>query len=513
MQRTLDQLGSDERTMHLALTLAFAERPATERVVWVIDQFEEVFTLCRNEQERAQFIANLLYAASVPDGRCIVILTLRADFYPKCATYPELSSLIGAQQFLVSLMSIDGLRQAIEDPARRIGLELEQGLVETILDDVENQPGALPLLEHALLELWGRRRGRMMTLEGYHDSGCVAGAIAKRADSIYDAFPPDQQAITRRIMLRLTQFGEGTEDTRRRATMSELRMPTGNNDATEAVVRALADVRLLTTNADENNERWVDVSHEALIRSWPRLQHWIDEDRAGLRIHRRLAEAAQEWQRLNRDEEILYRGGRLIEALAWSEQKEAELNNLEQAFLDQSAKLQAFQKQNAKNLLIESQRSNELNLAFDAVMVIFGLGAVIIIFPSFIQAWEEQGQAYGDFALQFYYPLLPLVGEILVGFSIIVCTLAIVIQFLMVFSMRRRRRKNRLWLLNATPTDLEMNRLKESESAEANKSLVYLIFGSLGMTIPIKVKLMATWLDSHFICGSQRSFNGWLYLS
>jgi hypothetical protein len=200
-------------------------------------------------------------------------------------------------------MDLDGLRQAIEEPAWRVELEFEEGLVATILDDVANEPGALPLLEHALLELWERRRGRMMTLEAYRETGGVHGALAKRADTIYAAFSPEQQEIVKRIMLRLTAPGEGTEDTRRRATITELVTSPGEAEAIESVVRAMADARLLTAGADEKSgERLVDVSHEALIRSWPRLRKWIDEDRASLRLLRRVTEAAQEWQRLNRDE-------------------------------------------------------------------------------------------------------------------------------------------------------------------------------------------------------------------
>ena len=337
MQKTLDQMTADPRTLHLACSLALAERPPSELVIWVIDQFEEVFTLCRDEQERKQFLDNLLYAASIPDGRSMVVLTMRADFYSRCAAYPALSALIASQQFLVSPMDLDGLRQAIEEPAWRVGLEFEEGLVATVLDDVANEPGALPLLEHALLELWERRRGRMMTLEAYRKTGGVHGALAKRADTVYDAFSPQQQEIVRRIMLRLTAPGEGTEDTRRRATITELVSSPGEAEAIESVVRGMADARLLTAGADEQSgERLVDVSHEALIRSWPRLRKWIDEDRASLRLLRRVTEAAQEWQRLNRDEGGLYRGARLAQAMEWREHHEAMLNELEREFLDAS---------------------------------------------------------------------------------------------------------------------------------------------------------------------------------
>ncbi|MGB7925125.1 MAG: TIR domain-containing protein [Pyrinomonadaceae bacterium] len=336
MGRTLDEMSTDERTLHLAVQLALAERPASERVVWVVDQFEEIFTLCNDEKERAQFLANLLYAAFIPGGRNAVVLTLRADFYQKCAAYPELSERIAANQFLVSPMDEKNLRQAIEEPAWHVGLEFEQGLVETILDDIQSQPGALPLLEHALLELWERRRGTMLTLEAYRESGGVQGAIAKRADTIYDSFTPEQQAIVRRIMLRLTQPGEGTEDTRRRASMDELVTRAGENKTVEDVTHVMANARLLTTDTDEQpGKQVVDVSHEALIRGWPRLRKWIEEDRAGLRILRRLTEAAREWQPA-KDESLLYRGARLAQAVEWRERNEMALNELERKFLDAS---------------------------------------------------------------------------------------------------------------------------------------------------------------------------------
>jgi len=335
MQKTLQDMAVDSRTLHLAVMLALADSPATTRVAWVIDQFEEVFTLCHHEQERLPFFENLLYAAAVPEGSNMVILTMRADFYPKCAAYPELASRLATQQYLVGPMAMEGLQQAITEPAHHVGLELEQGLVETILDEVVNQPGALPLLEHALLELWTRRRGRVLTLEGYREAGGVKGAMAQRAEAIYANFNLIQQAIGRRVLLRLTQPGEGTEDTKRRATMNELLTHPSENETIEEVIRMLADVRLLTTGGDEQTgERWVEVSHEALIRGWPRLRQWIDEDRMALRFHRRLTEAASEWLRLNRDHSVLYRGALLAQAQEWRESHEENLNELEREFLD-----------------------------------------------------------------------------------------------------------------------------------------------------------------------------------
>jgi len=348
MHRTLDALTADPRTLHLAVALAHAGQSAqsgqpggaSAQIVWVVDQFEEVFTLCQDAAERAAFLANLLYAAALADGSCTVVLTLRADFYPKCATYTDLAARIAAQQFLVSPLDRDGLRLAIEEPAWQSGLEFEQGLIETILADVSSQPGALPLLEHALLELWERRRGRLLTLEGYRESGGVQGALAKRADTIYSGLSPDEQRIARRTLLRLTQPGEGTDDTRRRAELSELVTHGDTSAAVEVVVQDLVAARLLTTSEDSpTHGQVVEVAHEALIRGWPRLRAWLDEDRAGLRLQRRLTEAAREWERLRRDDGLLYRGARLAEALEWRALQEDSLNSQERAFLDASVAL------------------------------------------------------------------------------------------------------------------------------------------------------------------------------
>ena len=246
MQTTLDQMEKDERTLHLAVALALADKPAG-RIVWVIDQFEEVFTLCSDEKERASFLGNLIYASSIPDGQSTVLLTMRADFLPKCADWPDLAARVAAQQFLVSPMNADMLRHAIQEPARRVSLGFEGVIVDTILADVASEPGALPLLEHALLELWKRRRDHTLTLDGYRESGGVKGAIAKTAEETFKNFSPDEQVIVRRIMLRLTQLGEGTEDTRRRVAINEIVTTSSEAGAVERVIKAMADARLLTT--------------------------------------------------------------------------------------------------------------------------------------------------------------------------------------------------------------------------------------------------------------------------
>lgn len=332
LQQTLDRLHDDARTIDLAASVGLGDRHVGDRVVLVVDQFEELFTLCNDEEERHVFLENLLYAATIPGGRVVVVLGMRADFYHRCALYPDLRALVADQQFLVGPLDSDGLRQAIEEPARRVGLEIETGLVETIMADVGDRPGGLPLLEHVLLEVWRRRRGTMLTLEAYVDSGGVEGSLAQRANAVYSVLPTAQQQVARRVLLRLIQPGEGAEDTRRRAEMAELLTHPGEEHHVDAVVRALADQRLVTTGRDEvSGSPVVDITHEALIRGWPELRAWINEDREALRAQRHLTDAATEWDRRGRHDDDLYSGARLA---YWNERGLAELTETERAFVE-----------------------------------------------------------------------------------------------------------------------------------------------------------------------------------
>ena len=374
MRRTVDELHSDERTLHLGVAHALLEEPTSARMVWVVDQFEEIFTLCQDGDERSRFIDAIVYASSIPGGQSIVILTLRADFYARCAAYPDLAARMAEYQYLVSPMEDTDLRQAIQAPAWQVGLEFEPGLAETIFHDIKNQPGSLPLLEHALLELWERRAGRILTLAAYRESGGVAGAVAQRAEAIFEGFTPEQQAIARRTILRLTQPGEGSEDTRRRAAMSELVTHAEEGAAVAQVVTALTDARLLTTSGEAATaDEYVDVSHEALIRGWERLRGWIAEDREGLRVHRRLTEAARDWERLGREESALYRGARLAAVIEWEHQNHAALNSQEHAFLDASTALQLRERRIARRRIQTAVGGLTTGLVVVGIVALFAL--------------------------------------------------------------------------------------------------------------------------------------------
>ena len=278
-QEIQDRLLREESALHELVMEIVAKHADDRRVVVVIDQFEELFTLCPFEQ-RQRFIDALLYAVGQPEGRTTVLLTLRADFVAQCTAYPALSDLIAGHQVWVRAMDDAGLRAAIERPLWLAGMQYEPGLVPLILADVGREPGALPLLEDALWSLFEHCKAgdEIIELWEYREIGGVQGALAKRADDVYAILSKEEgevvaQKYTRRILLQLVEMREGQEPTRRRATLDELITAPKQRALMEKVVQRLTDARLLTTTQDEaTGQRVVDISHEALIRGWPRLQ-------------------------------------------------------------------------------------------------------------------------------------------------------------------------------------------------------------------------------------------------
>ncbi|MET7597217.1 helix-turn-helix domain-containing protein [Streptomyces sp. NPDC005481] len=295
----------------------------------IVDQFEEVFTLCHDAAERTRFI-DLLLTARQADSRLRVLLAVRGDFYGRCAEHRGLADALRDANLLAGSMSPAELRDAVVKPATAAGLTVERALTARLVKEVTDAPGGLPLLSHALLETWRRRRGKTLTLAGYEAAGCLDGAIAETAEMVYGRFTEHQAAAARRVLLRLVAPGDGTPDTRRPLEHAEL--PTTGRDDSAQVVEALAAARLLTLDGDT-----VEMAHEALITSWPRLREWIEEDRERLRMHRNLTEAAHAWQELGREKGAMYRGSRLTAAQEhFGGAPREDLNDLEYAFLHAS---------------------------------------------------------------------------------------------------------------------------------------------------------------------------------
>jgi WD40 repeat protein len=303
--------------------------PSGARLLLAVDQFEELHTACRSEAERAAFIETLTRAAADPDGRAVVVVALRADFYGRFAAYPGLAELLGGNQVLVGPLQASELRRVVELPADRVGLRVEPELADALVDDVEGEPGALPLLSTALLELWQKRHDNALTLAAYRESGGVHGAVARLAEGTYARVPDERRPIVRAVMLRLVGDGEGDAPVRRRAPLAELDLE--RNDDVEDVLATLADSRLVTVS--EGN---VEVAHEALLREWPRLREWIEEDTEGRRLRRHITQAASEWDAAGRDRGELYRGARLAAALDWTADHALDVNELEREFVTES---------------------------------------------------------------------------------------------------------------------------------------------------------------------------------
>ena len=291
----------------------------------VVDQFEELFTLCEDPARRQAVIESLLAA------RGPVAIGVRADMYGRLAEHPELARAVAENQVLLGAMSDAELERAVKEPAQLAGLRLEPGLVELALRDVAGEPGALPLLSHALRATWERRDGRTLTVEGYRESGGVAAAVAQTADEVVGSLPPESRQLARNVFVRLTELGEGVQETRRRVTIDELVPQGAASTVVEELLEHLADARLVTLG-----EGTAEVAHEVLIREWPTLRGWLDEDREGIRLHRQLGDAARAWEAGGRETSDLYRGSRLAASVDWASDHRGDINAGERAFLDAS---------------------------------------------------------------------------------------------------------------------------------------------------------------------------------
>ncbi|MFF7241737.1 helix-turn-helix domain-containing protein [Streptomyces collinus] len=360
---------------------ATAGQDGPGRTVLLVDQFEEVFTQCADQEERHAFTARLVTLAAGGEGHqqpTPVVLAVRADFLHRCIAVPGLSGAMSKGGLVLGPMTEPELRQAIVGPARTAGLELEPGLVETLLRDLgvqggRHDAGALPLLAHTLQATWAQGDGRRMTLAGYQASGGIRDAVAKTAQGVYDALAPEERQAARRLLLRLVTVDEGGEAVRRRVSEDELAHEGG---PARVALQRLVDRRLVT--ADDGV---VQITHEALVRAWDLLRTWLLEDRDWLRVRRDLTSAAQTWQALGRDPGSLYRGHRLARAVDMAQPRRSDLTPLESTFLDQSA---AAAKSEIEAAAAEAEAARRSNLrlrrlsAALVLLVVVSLGATLL---------------------------------------------------------------------------------------------------------------------------------------
>nr|WP_182884789.1 hypothetical protein [Microbispora sp. H10885] len=360
-----EQLAADPH----ALRRRLSEVPG--ELLLIVDQFEEVFTLCADDDR--PWLVRALTAAASPRSR--VVLGVRADFYGHCSRHPELVAALYRAQLLVGPMSADDLRRAVTEPAARAGASVEGALLARLMSDVTGQPSALPLVSHALAETWRRRRGMTLTLGGYEDVGGVEHALARTAEQTFQQLAGEERDAARLMFLRLVTPGDGTEDTKRRIRRDELAEPRGP-------LERFAAARLVSLD-----DHGAELVHEALLRAWPRLAAWIAEDRDILRSHHRVIEAAAAWQGHGRDPDLLWRG----EHLALIHRLRDRLNPIEHDFLDAGLTAQGLR---ATELRRRRRRLRMLIAALSALVVLLA-GAVGLGVTAKREADRQRNDAIG----------------------------------------------------------------------------------------------------------------------
>ncbi|MBX7466144.1 hypothetical protein K1Y80_08585 [Streptomyces sp. MAG02] len=362
----LGELRADPGALHLRIRQSVADRPPDVDTLIVVDQFEEVFTLCRDDGERDAFIA-MLATATAPTSRARVVLGVRADFYGHCVQQPRLVEAMRDAQIAVGPMSSQELREAITRPAVLAGCTVTGALLAAVVADATGQPGALPLVSHAMVETWRRRSGNRLTLDGYLAAGGIQHALAQTAEASYRALTAAQQDLARSLFLRLTALGDGTQDTRRRITRDEL----DQGPDTAFVLESLAGQRLVALD-----EECVEITHEAIIRCWPRLRGWLTEDRDRLVVHRQLTDASADWEARDRDPHALYRGARLSAALGLAATDAGRLTAKERRFLDASRQAQAGETAAVRRRTVRLRQLVALLTALVVIVVITGVLAL-----------------------------------------------------------------------------------------------------------------------------------------
>jgi WD40 repeat protein len=361
-----------------------------------IDQFEELFTLA-TESQRNGFITALSAMADPADSKVRVVIAVRADFYAACAQVPWLAERITENQVLVGPMTRSELRRAISEPARRAGLYVEGILIEAIIDEARDEVGSLPLIAHALVETWVRRQGNRLTLQGFREAGGVAGAISQTADAIYqDKFGPSERNAAKRLFLRLVAPGEGTPDIRRVLARAEIERD-AEPEIMQRVIERLTEARLLTVD-----NRTVQIAHEALLRTWPRLRGWIEESRDDLRMRQRIARAAAEWEAAERDPDLLYRGTPLLTAQEWRARNPDLVGELESTFLQASATAKAEQEALAAERERRRRRGRRFGIAALTALAVGASAASVVAIVALQEARvnEEIAEAARGVAME-----------------------------------------------------------------------------------------------------------------
>ncbi|MGD2079009.1 MAG: hypothetical protein PVH18_11540, partial [Chloroflexota bacterium] len=335
----VEPMQRDNRGLLRTLRRILPDEPNAQLLL-VVDQFEELFTQVEDEARRTFFMDSLLQAIHAPRSPLTVVITLRADFYDRPLHYETLGKLLKENTEVILPLNSEELTWAIREPARRVGVRLEEGLAGAIVADLADQPGSLPMLQYALTELFERRQSGTMTLADYRAIGGVLGALGRRAEEIYAGLDEPGREATRQLFLRLVTLGEGAEDTRRRVLRSELEAIEQQSltiENQQQIIDQYGAARLFTFDHDPvTRQPTVEVAHEALLREWKQLRRWLDQSRADVRLQRMLAAAAAEWRAAGQDPGFLLRDARLDQFVGWAETATVALTGDEQAYLQAS---------------------------------------------------------------------------------------------------------------------------------------------------------------------------------
>lgn len=398
----LQQLEEDERGLVRAVKRVLPDDET--QLLLIIDQFEETFTLVEDEEQRLHFLSSLLAASNDERSRIRIIITLRADFYDKPLNYVNFGNLLRQRTEVVLPLSEEELEIAIKGPAARVGMVVEPGLIKAIVSDVSSQPGALPLLQYALTELFERRNGNMLSLSAYKDIGGAMGALAKRASELYDGLDDEGKEAARQMFLRLVTLGDGTEDTRRRALQSELLSLGQDPEIMSLIIDAFGRYRLLTFDHDpQTRSATVEIAHEALIRQWGQLRTWLAENRDDLRTQRRLMSAADDWREANQDPSFLLRGTRLQQFEEWMQTTTLSMNDAEANYLKTSitAREERDAEEHARQereQALEQRSRNVLRMlaAVMSVATIIAIGLTVLAFSQQQEAQSARDEAQNN---------------------------------------------------------------------------------------------------------------------
>ncbi len=344
------------------------------RLVLVIDQFEELFTLVTDEATRRRFVEQMVKALDDPYGRVILLTTLRSDFYTEAFAYPEFADRLTTGIVNVVPLGSDELEAAAIGPTKASGVAVEPALLAELLTDVIGQPGGLPLFQYALTELFDQRVGDVLSVDTYRSIGGVRGALTRRANELYDSFDSVEQEAARQLLLRLVSIADHDEWSRRRVHASEIVALDVDLVAMQRVIELFTQHRLLSLDRDQvSGAPTVEVAHEALLSEWERLRDWIEQNRESLLRHRELVVAAGVWRQSGRDQDYLYTGRRLDDALAWAATGTIKLTTQEQEFLDAGAARAVAEREAA-----EEAASRELRLRRSARRRTWGLAAAVV---------------------------------------------------------------------------------------------------------------------------------------